>query len=292
MVGLVDAAVKSVAARPELLKQVTRKKWLGEFVNSVVQTVAAEGVRNTFSSEGAAAIVKGALVTFGEHPELIVERPGLVRELVGGVLTSVSGMDRLTASNLANAAVHGALTSIADNPNLLDAKYPELVAGFAGKVAGLVSEGSITSIQGEDLLKALTESIAENPALMGDLERKIAESVLDAVLTASSDSKTRLVAGVGVAEVLQQVVRALGRHGNAKLRDGPIAPIMNQIEALLVVGLKRAEAEIGNRMGLSSLPAVLGDLVGAWARGEVGEIDENSPNFKRLFGELAAREAL
>jgi hypothetical protein len=291
LVGMVDAAVGGVAASPKLLKQAPRDKWLGELVNAVTQTVAAQGVRKTFSAQGAMTILNGALATFGEHPELIVARPGLVQELVGGVLTSVSGIDRLAASNLANAAVDGALMTIARNPGLLNLEYPELVAGFAGKVAGLVSAGSVTAIQGEDLLTVLTQSVAENPRLLGDLERKLAESVLDTVLDAASGSKAGLVAGAAVAEVLQQVTGALARHGRAKLGAGPTDAAIEQLESLLVAGLARAESEIGNRMGLNSLPATLGNLVGAWARGEVGEIDADNPNFKRLFGELAALEA-
>ena len=291
IVGLVDAAVASVAANPKLLKKAARDKWLGAFVNSVVQTVAAEGVRKTFSSGGGTAIVKGALATFGEHPELIVERPGLVQELIGGVLMSVSGIDRLAATNLANAAAEGALTTILRNPDLLNLRYPELVAGFAGKVAGLVSAGSVTSIQGEDLIAVLTESVAENPKLLGDLERKLSESVLDAVLGAASGSKTGLIAGASVAELLQHVVGALARHGRAKFGEGPTVVAIGQLETLLDAGLERAESEIGSRIGLSSVPAVLGGLVSAWARGEVGEIDKDDPNFKRLFTELAVLEA-
>ena len=291
LIGLVDAAVGSVAGNPKLVKKAAQKKWLGEFVNSVVQTVAAEGVRNTFSSEGATAIVRRALVTFGEHPELIVERPGLVQELIGGVLLSVSGIDRLVATNLASAATEGALTTISRNPGLLELRYPELVAGFAKKLAGLVHGGSVTSIQGEDLVTVLTESVAENPKLLGDLERKVSESVLDTVLGATSGSKTALLAGATVADLLQHVVDALARHGRAKLGEGPIQEGIAQLEALLEAGLQSAESEVGTRIGLSSLPAVLGGLVGAWARGEVENIDISDPNFKRLFAELAELEA-
>ena len=290
LVGLVDTAVSSVAANPKLIKKAAREKWLGEFVNSVVQTVAAGGVRTTFSSEGVTAIVKGALATFGEHPELIVERPGLVQELIGGVLTSVSGIDRLAATNLANAAAEGALTTISRNPDLLKLRYPELVAGFAEKVAGLVAAGSVTSIQGEDLLTVLTESVAENPRLLGNLERKVSESVLDTVLGAASGSKTGLIAGATVAELFQQVVSAVARHGRAKLGEGPMVVAIDQLEVLLEAGLQRAEGELGNGIGLSAVPAVLGGLVSAWARGEVGEIDMNDPNFQRLFTELAVLE--
>ena len=152
---------------------------------------------------------------------------------------------------------------------------------LVSRMAGLPVSGSVV----------LTQSVAENPRLLGDLERKLAESVLDTVLDAASGSKAGLVAGAAVAEVLQQVTGALARHGRAKLGAGPTDAAIEQLESLLVAGLARAESEIGNRMGLNSLPATLGNLVGAWARGEVGEIDADNPNFKRLFGERAALEA-
>ena len=65
--------------------------------------------------------------------------------------------------------------------------------------------------------------------------------------------------------------------------------LTTQLEAVLNAGLARAEKELGTRLGLSAIPAVLGDLVAAWAIGNVATIDPDNQNFKRLFDELAER---
>lgn len=291
LVSIVDTAIGVVAANPKLLKAAPRNEFLGELVFSVVETVADQGVRTTFSRDGAAAIVKRALATFGEHPDLIVDQPGLVQELVGNVLEKLSGVERLTATELASAAVEGALTAVAENPHLLPLKYPEVVADFAAKVAELVEESQLTGIQGRDILLVLTRSVAENPTLLGDPERKLAESVLGAVVRLSDNSKAGLLTGPALARTVEQIVSALGRYGRAKFGDGPLEPAIEQLDLLLEAGLARAEEEIGTRMGVSFVPIALGRLVGAWARDEVGELDPNNPHFKRLFGEFATQAA-
>lgn len=289
--GIVDATVAAVAANPDLVDDAIDEEWLAALVNSVTATVAENDIRTTFTKNGLESLVKDTLDTFAKRPELIINNPGLARELLQGVLTSLSRVNTFAAEELASAAVAGALTAFSDHPELIRFQYPELVASFAGKVGSLVEERHLTKMQGVDILRAVTESLAENPALFLDIETRFAGWVVDAVVKASRDSDTSLLVGATLTNVLQEIVTAIAKSGRAALENHPAATLAEQLENLLNAGLARAEKEIGNRIGISSLPIVLGGLVVAWSKGEIIDIDPEDENFQNLFGELAERAA-
>jgi hypothetical protein len=289
--GIVDATVAAVAANPDLVDDAIDEEWLAALVNSVTATVAKNDIRTTFTKNGLESLVKDTLDTFAKRPELIINNPGLARELLQGVLTSLSRVNTFAAEELASAAVGGALTAFSDHPELIRFQYAELVASFAGKVGSLVEERHLTKMQGVDILRAVTESLAENPALFLDIETRFAGWVVDAVVKASRDSDTSLLVGATLTNVLQEIVTAIAKSGQAALENHPAATLAEQLENLLNAGLTRAEKEIGNRIGISSLPIVLGGLVVAWSKGEITDIDPEDENFQNLFGELAERAA-
>jgi len=91
--------------------------------------------------------------------------------------------------------------------------------------------------------------------------------------------------------VLQEIVTALAKSGRAALENHPAETLAEQLENLLKAGLARAEKELGNQIGASSLPTVLGSLVVTWSKGEIADIDPEDENFQILFEELAERAA-
>lgn len=290
LTGVVDAAVGAVAAKPEFLEGID-DEWLRTLVRSITITVAGQGIRDTFSRDGLTRIISETLDTFADHPELIIDHPGLGQSLVKGVLAKLSGLDRFNAENLANAAVGGALDVIAHQPGLVDSNYPTLVASLAGKIAGLVKERSLTGIQGSELLRAMAESVAENEKLFLEGQSKLAEIIVDTVLTASKGENGRLVAGMALVDAVQQVMEAIAAHGQTALDRQPLNKLSESLIEVLEAGLARAQDQLGRQLGTSAVPSVLGALVAAWARGEIAAIDPGNADFQELFMELAMRAA-
>ena len=285
--GIVDAAASAVAVSPDLVEDTINEAWLAALVSSVTSTVAKTGIRATFTKNGVEVLVKDTLSTFAKHSELIIDHPGLVRELLEGVLTSLSKVDVLAAEPLASAAVSGALSAISDHPELIKLKYGEFVASLSGKVAILVKERQLTRVQGIEVLKSVTDALAENPALFLAIEKRLVDWAIDAVVKAAHQSDSFLLAGTRLTDVIYGVVKALAKSGNAALKNHEAAVLALQLEEVLMAALKRAEKELGNLISLSSLPDLLHNLVLAWARGEIATIDPENDNFRRLFAELS-----
>jgi hypothetical protein len=285
--GIVDAAASAVAANPELVEDTIYEAWLAALVSSVTSTVAKTGIRATFTKNGVEVLVKDTLSTFAKHPELIIDRPGLARELLHDVLNSLSKAEVLAAEALASAAISGALSALSGHPELIKLKYAGFVASLAGKVGSLVKERQLTKVQGTEVLKCVTEALTENPALFLDIEKRLAGWALDAVVKVAHQSNRFLLDGARLAGVLRGVIDALSKSGKAALKNHKVGVLAVQLEEVLMAGLKRAEKELGNLIGLSSLPDLLHNLVLAWARGEIATIDPENDNFRRLFAELS-----
>ena len=103
--------------------------------------------------------------------------------------------------------------------------------------------------------------------LVGDIERSI---------TIHLDDEVRVV----------EIVAGTTHHEQSRY-----AELVAQLEVVVAAGLSRAETELGHRLGLPSVPATIGMLVGAWAQGKLAELDPNNADFQELFSELAERAA-
>jgi hypothetical protein len=165
------------------------------------------------------------------------------------------------------------------------------VAGLAGQVAALVEARGLTRVQGKEIVTVVTVALAENPTLFLELERKLAEGVIQGIVDVAAETQTGLIAGAALVHTVREVLTSLGRSGQAALKNHPQAEIVAELTALVSAGLVRAEKELGNRLDRPAVPAVIGALVVAWARGEIATIDPGNDNFRRLFSELAERAA-
>jgi|GEM_PF-2052792 len=164
VLGLVDSVVAAVVSHPDELG--IDKPWLNELVQSVAGVIAERGVGDTFNREGAQALVRSALTTLAEYPELIAKRPGLVQEIVGGVLRKLGSVQTFGANELATAAVEGALEAVAHDPNLLNDQLGSAVAELAGLVAEQVRTNGLSKIKGTDLLRTAITIMARRPELI------------------------------------------------------------------------------------------------------------------------------
>jgi len=289
--GIVNTAIASVATEPTLIDATADKPWLTTLISSIATTMTDRGIRGSFSKQGLEQLLQDMLETFTQHPELIIENPGLARDLTQGILKSVNGSGSLAAEELASAAIESVLPVLTSHPQLISYKYPEFLANFAGKTALMVNDRQLSMQQASAILRAVGPSLADNPSLFLHTEKRLAEWVLNAVVILTDSEQDRLLAGATLVSVVEQVLYAQAKSGRAALKNHPAASLQDQLAAVLVAGLVRAEAEIGNRMSLSALPAVLGQLVIAWNHGEIATVDPDNDNFRRLFGELADRAA-
>lgn len=290
LVGIVDAAVSVVASNPDKVKDLVKQEWLGVLISSVSTTVARQGIQAAITKQGLETILKDVLGTFASHPELIIENPGLARDLVRDLLDSLSAIDSFTAESLATVAVSSALHTISEHPELANTKYTGLVATLAGKLATLVKAKQLTKIQGEDVLRSITESLAENPQLFLDIEKRFAGFVVDAMVKVAENSNG-LISGVTLVKSIDRIMQAIASSGGAALKNHPAMDLATQLEKLLSAGLDRAQKELGNQLKLSTVPDVLGLLVQAWAKGEIATIDAANDNFRRVFTDLVIKAA-
>mgnify|MGYP001822654890 CR=1 FL=1 len=289
LVGVIDAVVGTAASNPDRIAHILSDDWLSTLVKSVADTMTDAGIRKSISREGLEQMLKAVLRTFGEQPQLIIDDPGLARDLLGSILKSVSGINPFNAESLGSGIVAEALGAVSKHPELLKFDYAELLTGQAGKVATLEKDKKLTGIKGQDLIKAVIASLTENPQLLLDAEEKLVETVIDLVLKVSGDSQRGLIGGGKLVKINKQVIGAITMTGKAALKNHPKAAFASKLEELLQAGLIRAQAELGNRITLSTVPAVLGQLVAAWAQGKIGAVDPGNDNFKRLFAEIADR---
>jgi len=295
--SVTEAALGAVAAHPELVGEGVDEAWLAGLIGSVAKTVSSTGLRKSFTSEGIQVLVGDVLVMYGERPELLVRDSELVQKLVGGVLKKVGQagqagtLGTYGAEELAGTAVRGALDAIAANPQLLDFKYPELVVGLAGKVSELVHSKGLSKVQGADLLGAMTQSLAENPGLFLDLERKLAGAVLDAVMRAAEGEQGKLIAGATVVELTQRLLGTFARRGRAVADGTSAASLSQQLTEVLEAGLARAAAELGHRITYSDLAPALAELVAAWLKKEIATLDPEDSKFKAIFAAISEKLA-
>jgi hypothetical protein len=286
-----DAAIAAVAANPELLEaRVGNEPWLRALLRSFVNTVARDGIRLSFSREGLEEIVTDAAGVFAAHPELIVdaENAGLVREVVGGILRAVSELPSLDARNIATAAASGTLRAIAANPSLVDTRYAKLISDFCGRLAECVQDRTLTGIDASAIASAAVETLLNNPGMFDEARSNLATATLDAVMRAAGNDPAKLLVGSTLVHTVREVLAALARHGKAKVQTAPFDKAVDRLAEVLEASLALVSNELGRRLDLTGVPALVGALVAAWAREDFVKIEPEAPLFNELLGRLLA----
>jgi hypothetical protein len=286
LISVVDSVIGAVAARPELITDGVDEKWLKTLIGSVLKTVSDAKISNAFTKGGLERIIRDAAAQFAEHPELLIANDEAFQLIVGGILEKVSGVDSFTAESIANAAVGGALESVAANPAFLDTKYAEVIAGFAGDLSGLVAAKNITNVQAKDIVKAATAAILENPILFTEHGDKLNAAIVNAVTDASAGRDERIVAALIHAPIITELFMAIAKSGGTLMVGGNVDQLKPKLQAVVEASLTRATACIGHGMSLSVLPNIIGLLVSAVANGELSIIDADDPKFIDLFNQF------
>jgi hypothetical protein len=260
------------------------KPWVKEFITATLKALDDQGVRKTLGKEVVEQVVLKALGVLGEHTELLVERPGARVDLIGSVLNAVSPAGALDAKTLGTATITRILERLASNPNLARTRYPEIVATLAGDLAKHVAAKTLNGIQASDVLYSAAEALLRNPTLFEKLEGKVAAAVLSGVVKGAGTGTSGLLSGATLVAVLNEVFQAVARRGQPLL-DKPTdaEALAAKVADTVKAGLARAEVELGRRMDGSDLPRVLAALVAAVARGEIIDVNPNSPKFQEAF---------
>jgi hypothetical protein len=285
---MAEGALAAVASNPDLLKASIREPWLAALVGSVAGTLSNRTIRETFSPHGLESIVQEALRTFAAHPELILPQDEAVAfDIVGSILKAVAKAESLALRPLATASVTAALEGLTRHPELVGSEYGTYVSAMAGALAKRVAARSISSVQAADLAKVIVDTTLRNPTLFARWKDDVATRVVETVLAATGGDPQRLVAGTAEVELTRRVLVAFARHGMGFVENRTLQDLVAQLAKVLESGLARAGKELGRRLDHPEVPVVIGELVVKLLRGELGDIDPESENFKKAFSALA-----
>ena len=289
--NVVDATIAVVAAKPELITASIDEEWLRAFMTSIATTANNRKARNLFSRDGLEAIIKDAAGVFAENPELIIasEDHDVFKVVVGGILSKISGVDRISAKTIAEAAIGGALEGIADNPGLLKTRYPTLIAGFAGNLSTLVKDKSLSAIQARDIMTSATKAMIANPILFDELGEKISGTIVEAVLKNAEDSGAGLLGGAMVTQIIDRIFGVLARNGKDLVANNSTTQLKKKLIETIRAALERSKQELGNRLTVADLPETITGIVGALAKGELPNVLQDEAQFETVFNRIVAQ---
>jgi len=285
---LADAALGTIAAHPDLLRPAVRKPWLAALVASVAGTLSDRTLRETFSREGLETFVRDALVTFAEHPELLLPQDKSVAfDLVKAILGSVAKVESFNVRPLASAAVGAALSGLAKHPELVDSRFGPHLAQVSGALARWVEAKSLSGVEAAELVSVIAEAMLRNPVLFARRQPDVVTRLVEVIVGACAQDKQRLVAGAALVDLTRRVLAAFARNGLGFVESRTLKQVGEDVTAVLDSGLARAASELGRRLDSPEIPVILAELILRLLRGELGELDPESENFKKVFSTLA-----
>lgn len=264
LVSLVDVAITTAAANPTRVTKGIEQDWLKVLVQDVLTTISKQNIEESVSKRCVRKIVGNALTTFSQHSELLIEKQGIVRELVGGILASVGKLDTFKADKLADAAATSALLAVSQNPQLLKTNFAPIVSTFTRYLAELVAHQQLSTIESEQIAGKAIVAIAENPAVFESYDRTVAPLVLRTflVLAQAQGSSTTLPFGGQVrADIVGNLLNVVARKGKRILAShGTREQLETAMTSIISVGLQKAQAELGQDVSISEVAALMHDV--------------------------------
>ena len=73
---------------------------------------------------------------------MLMERPDVIRVIVGSVLTGLSSLSGLRLEQLASAAVTGMIQAVTENTDLLDTRYTDVIGSLAEGLSRFIADKS------------------------------------------------------------------------------------------------------------------------------------------------------
>lgn len=289
---LADAAIDAVAANPAQLATLTNAPWLQQFLADAATTAQQLTARNLFTRAAADALLADALGVLAKNPSLVVGSNPATLTLASSIFTALAAVPNLTTAGtrtLGETALRAALTSLAQNPQLVSTKFAPVVTAVATQLAGWVGAGQITSAQAAALASAVIDAISRNPQLYAGATNGIAQAVLSAVQGAFSANAAwaqRLL-----VDTANQTLLAYARAGGSPGAPTLAAQVQQLLLQVLGSGLQVAQTQLGQSTDLAGIPPILGGLVAQALRGNLTALDPTSPAFIAAFKSLAPQTA-
>lgn len=285
---LAAAAAEAIAENPDLFAEGGDPSWLQAAYGAFADVLADNDLKQTFSAKGLEAIVKTAMRTVSENPELLIADHLLPQTVLANVLKKLAGTPDVRIETLATAAVDGTLTAFVENPGLLDTPYAEVIGDLAGRLADRVRTGSTTGLEAQYLIAVITETVAANPDVLANLQNRLTIAIVDKVLDKVSENQNKALAAIALLPVVESVLSVVAMRGENLLSGTSVEELTSNIGDVVNSGLTAAARELGRQLDLPTVPVVVMALIEAWARGEITTVDLESESFNMAFAKLAA----
>ena len=267
IVSLVDVAISTASNMPERVTQDIDHPWLSLVVEDVVSTVARQGITHSISTSGTRKIVSGALTKLGDHPDVIIEKPGIIQEVVGGVFKSVGNLNLSQRDKIADAVATGALNAITENPQLLKTEFAPVVTTFTRYIADMIALQQLSAVEGEQIIRKAIDAIADNPKVFEEYDQKAAILIVHSFSQLTDRGRfgtnTSLAMGGRIkAESIGGLLRGFARNGLAIISENATTEqFQNAMTSIISVALDRADNELGQGLSISDFAPLLEEIV-------------------------------
>jgi hypothetical protein len=215
----VEGLLAAAATSPSLLERES-----GQAIAKLAGLIAGQVKARTLSKVRARDLLQAALVILAEHPQLVVDEPGLFQDAVAAVLDQLKEVHSFGAEELASAAVEGLLAAAATSPSLLERESGQAIAQLAGLLAGQVRSKSLSRVRGRDLLRAILKTLAQHPHLVvgrpGLLHNAVSQ-ILDRLQDVSTFAAQELTSAavLGLLEAAATDPQLLAKEATRSLAD-------------------------------------------------------------------------
>ena len=197
----IEATIGAIAVKPELVDGVADKALIKQLISSTANVINDKGIQQAISSAGVELIIQDSLGFLAQQPELLVRKSGLAQDVVGSLLGSLaeSGTQRL--ENVAIAGIQSLFNEIAENPDLIETNYPQVVSEIAGTLGIALGDLRLTRDEAEEILVSMAETIADNPALVVSNNTSLPAKVLEEVLGVLIDNRGKTLSSISIKEI-------------------------------------------------------------------------------------------
>ena len=171
---------------------------------------------------------------FAEQPELLIDHPGLARDVVGSILKALASAESPRLETVASAGVQAVLSALAKDPDLIGTRYPGIIAEVAGSLAKSLEDLRLTRDETGDILVNVATTIAADPMLVGIDQDSLSANVLAAVFKELAEHRGDLLTSTAIREVVGAVLEVVSVDPGL-LADKPelvraaVAPILKEL---------------------------------------------------------------
>lgn len=285
---LADTAIGIVADNVATQPGLQDKPWLRDFLTATAASARALTTRHLFTKEAAERLLLDALGALAKHPDLLIAKPGLARDLVTAVLGGLATLTKPDARTLGETALRSALDALARDPGLAARPFGPALGAVASTLSGLVGQRRLTTADAADLAHTAVEATLRNPALFARATDDVASTILRALEAALPAAPSRAWAGRLFPTLARSLLLVFARSGRTIVEGRTAAVLQQWLTTVLDAGLQRAQARLGDGVDIDGVPELLATLTERALRGELTVFDPDNAEFKKLFDQLAA----